>query len=144
MKTDPNCVFCKIIAGQIPSLRVFEDEAVLAFLDIGPLAEGHLLIVPKEHHEHLEDMPETAVCGLTRHLPRLVKVVMKVVNAQGCNVLLNNRKVAGQDVPHVHWHIVPRVDSDGLGYRWKASRYPSGRAERIQQSIRDALERSNP
>lgn len=138
--SEPDCIFCKIVAGQIPALRVFEDEAVLAFLDIGPLAEGHTLIIPKQHYERLEDMPEDAVVDLTRHLPRLGRAVMKVTSAPGYNVLQNNGKEAGQVVGHVHVHIIPRAADDGLGYRWNASKYPNGRADEVYKQLVAALE----
>jgi histidine triad (HIT) family protein len=137
--TDPACVFCKIIAGEIPCLRVFEDEASLAFLDIGPLADGHLLIIPQRHYERLEEMPPDEVAAVTRHLPRLARAVLRITSAAGYNVLQNNGKVSGQAVSHVHFHIIPRVDADGLGYRWNASQYPPGRAEALHRQITDAL-----
>ncbi len=139
MNTDPDCVFCKIVAGDIPSLRLFENEATLAFLDIGPLAEGHVLVIPKEHHERLEDMPGGLIAAVTQQLPSLARAVVQVTGAEGYNVLQNNGKVSGQEVPHVHFHIIPRVASDGLGYRWLASSYPAGRAEKIQKQLLEAL-----
>lgn len=139
MSADPNCIFCKIIAGQIPALRVFEDDAVLAFLDIGPLAEGHLLVVPKAHYTRVEDMLPEQMAGLASHFPRIVRAVTAVTSSEGCNLLLNNERVAGQEVPHVHWHVIPRITGDGLGFRWKSSKYPAGRGETVQQLVKDAL-----
>ncbi|MBP7934982.1 MAG: HIT family protein [Phycisphaerae bacterium] len=139
MSADPNCIFCKIVAGQIPALRVFEDDGTLAFLDIGPLAEGHLLVVPKEHYARVEDMPPDKMAALARHFPRLVRAVVGVTSAEGCNLLLNNEPVAGQEVPHVHWHVIPRSAADGLGFRWKPSKYATGRGEVVQQLVKDAL-----
>jgi histidine triad (HIT) family protein len=137
--SDPDCIFCKIVAGQIPALRVFEDEAVLAFLDVGPLAEGHVLVIPKRHYHRLEDMPADAVADLARHLPRLGRAVMKATSAPGYNVLQNNGREAGQVVGHVHVHIIPRAAGDGLGYRWNASKYPNGRADEVRQQLVAAL-----
>lgn len=139
MKTDPNCVFCRIVAGEIPALRVFEDSSTLAFVDIGPLAEGHLLVIPKAHYERLEEMPPDEVGHLTRHLPRLAKAVLQITRSEGYNLLQNNGKVSGQEVPHVHFHIIPRAAGDGLGYRWNARKYSAGRGEEIQQQLLDAL-----
>lgn len=141
MNTDPNCVFCKIVAGQIPALRVHEDEHVLAFLDIGPLAEGHLLIIPKEHAERLEEMNPEVLASLARQLPRLARAVLSVTQAAGYNLLQNNGRVSGQEVPHVHFHIIPRASGDGLGYRWLASSYPAGRSDELRQQLLDALAR---
>jgi len=136
---DPSCVFCKIVAGEIPSLKVFEDSSVFAFLDIGPLAEGHLLVIPKKHFVSLSEMSDEDITGVTRHLPRLGRTVVEAVSAEGYNVLQNNGKVAGQEVQHVHFHIIPRKASDGLGYRWNASKYPEGKAEEVRRRIQEML-----
>jgi len=138
--SETTCVFCKIVAGEIPALKVFEDDSTLAFVDIGPLAEGHLLVIPKQHFEALHEMSADEVAAITRNLPRLGRTVMEAVSAQGYNVLQNNGKVAGQAVPHLHFHIIPRTASDGLGYRWNASKYEAGRAEEIQQQHINALQ----
>jgi histidine triad (HIT) family protein len=135
-----DCVFCKIFAGQIPSARVYEDDACIAFLDIGPLADAHLLIVPREHYEWITEMPPQAVAAATQAIPRLARAVMKVTGAEGFNVLQNNGKVSGQAVPHVHFHIIPRREADGLGYRWNASKYPEGKLQQLQQAIHVAME----
>ncbi len=139
MQTDPDCVFCRIVAGAIPAARVFENDRVLAFLDIGPLAEGHLLVIPREHYARLEQMPPDLAGDLARCLPDLARAVLRVTGAPGYNLLQNNDRTAGQVVGHVHFHIIPRHDGDGLGYRWNASSYPPGRAEELQRRIRDAL-----
>lgn len=139
MHTDPDCVFCKIVAGKIPALRVHEDETILAFLDIGPLADGHLLVIPKEHAERLEDSNPDTLSHLAGHLPRLARAVLAVTGAAGYNLLQNNGKVSGQEVPHVHFHIIPRAQGDGLGYRWLASSYPAGRGEELRQAVVKAL-----
>jgi len=137
--TDPSCIFCKIVAGQIPCLRVFEDDAVLAFLDVGPLAEGHLLVIPKQHYLRLEEMAPEAVTAVARHLPLLGRAVMKATGSTAYNVLQNNGPESGQVVPHVHFHIIPRKPADGLGYRWNATKYAPGRAEEMHRLVLDAL-----
>ncbi len=139
MQTDPDCVFCRIVAGAIPAARVFENDHVLAFLDIGPLAEGHLLVIPREHYTRLEQMPPDLLACLARCLPDLARAVLAVTGAPGYNLLQNNGRAAGQVVGHVHFHIIPRNEGDGLGYRWNASSYPPGRAGELQRRIRDAL-----
>jgi histidine triad (HIT) family protein len=136
---DPSCIFCKIVAGEIPSMRIYEDEATLAFLDIGPLAEGHLLIIPRSHYEFLDEMPATEVAAVTSCLPRLAKAVASATQAGGYNILQNNGKLAGQAVGHVHFHIIPRRDGDGLGYRWPAGKYEPGRAEQVRTALLGAL-----
>jgi histidine triad (HIT) family protein len=137
--SDSSCVFCKIVAGSIPALRVYEDADILAFLDVGPLAEGHLLVIPKPHVERLEDMSPDLIGQLARQLPRLAAAVVKATGVSGYNLLQNNGKVASQEVEHVHFHIIPRKQGDGLGYRWKAGSYPSGRGEEVRQRLHEAL-----
>jgi histidine triad (HIT) family protein len=113
-------IFTKIIKREIPCHRVFENEHVLAFLDITPLSEGHTLVVPKLQVERLEDLPPEDTAELARQLGAIAKRVCAVTGAEAYNVLQNNGRVAGQEVPHVHFHIIPRRAGDGLGYRWNA------------------------
>lgn len=108
-----DCIFCRIVDGEIPSRTVFEDEHVIAFLDANPLAEGHTLVVPREHHETLEEIPEDLAAHLFGVLHRLTPVVQEAVDADGSNVAFNNGPAAGQEVPHVHGHVIPRFDGDG-------------------------------
>jgi histidine triad (HIT) family protein len=135
VNSNPDCVFCKIVAGQIPAMRVYEDDVILSFLDIGPLAEGHLLIIPKEHSERLEGTRPETLAHLAQHLPRLARAVVELTGATGYNLLQNNGRVSGQEVPHVHFHIIPRVQGDGLGYRWLPKPYPAGRGEELRQRL---------
>ena len=139
MAHQADCIFCKIARGEISCTELFADEAVLSFLDVGPLAEGHALLIPREHYERIDEMPEALVAAVTRHLPRLCRAVVQAVDAVGCNVLQNNGRVAGQVVEHVHFHIIPRRENDGLGYRWPAGSYAEGRAEEVARRIRGAL-----
>lgn len=134
-----DCVFCKIVAGQIPSLKVFENDACLAFLDIGPLADGHLLIVPKKHYEWITEVPAGEIAAVTTAIPPLAKAMVQVTGAEGFNVLQNNGRVSGQAVMHVHFHLIPRREGDGLGYPWNAGKYPEGKAQQLQQAISQAL-----
>jgi histidine triad (HIT) family protein len=115
-----DCVFCKIVAGQIPCHRVFENEQILGFLDIAPLAPGHTVVIPKSHAERLDQLSLEVAAEIARHLGTIGRRVVSVTAAEGYNVLQNNGAVAGQVVPHVHFHIIPRRGDDGLGYRWNA------------------------
>jgi histidine triad (HIT) family protein len=139
MSSDHSCVFCKIISGKIPCARVYEDQTTLSFVDIGPLAEGHLLVVPKTHHERLHDMPAADLAAVASTLPRLARAMMVVTGASAYNVLQNNGPEAGQVVPHVHFHLIPRRRNDGLGYRWNAGTYPESRADELAKLIADAV-----
>ncbi len=139
MRRDPDCLFCKIAGGELPCMKVYEDDRALAFLDIAPLSEGHLLIIPKEHYTRLEEVPVDVVADVTMHLPKLARAVMQVTRAEGYNVLQNNGQVSGQAVGHVHFHIIPRTGGDALGYRWPAGRLEKERGEQLQKQITAAL-----
>ncbi len=139
MSTSPNCPFCRIVTGQIPAAVVLATDDALAFLDIGPLADGHTLLVPKSHYPTLGDMPPDALQRLTGHLPALTGAIMSVTGASGFNLLQNNGSAAGQVVDHVHFHIIPRTEGDGLGFRWNAGSYAPGRADALCQAIQAAL-----
>jgi histidine triad (HIT) family protein len=113
-------IFTRIINGEIPCHRVFENDRVLAFLDVTPLSEGHTLVVPKRQVERLEDLSPEDVAEIARHLGPIARRILAVTGAEGYNILANTGQVAGQEVPHVHFHIIPRRAGDGLGYRWNA------------------------
>ena len=116
------CVFCSIIKGEEPAEVVFEDDASLAFLDVRPLFHGHTLLVPKEHHETLGDLPTEQVKGLFENAQLLSRAVEKAMDAQGTFVAMNNK--VSQSVPHLHVHVVPRRKKDGLrGFFWPRHRY---------------------
>jgi histidine triad (HIT) family protein len=139
MKRDPDCVFCKIVAGEIPGATVYEDEHSLAFLDIGPVAEGHVLLIPKEHYVTVADMPAETVGRVLANLPRLARAIRTATGAEALNILQNNGRPAGQVVPHVHFHLIPKTADGGLSYAWPAGEYPDGRLREVQNSIREAL-----
>ncbi|WP_435156022.1 HIT family protein [Haladaptatus sp. DFWS20] len=108
-----DCIFCQIVAGDIPSKTVYEDDSVFAFLDANPLAPGHTLVIPKSHHETLADLPEDTASDVFSVLHRLTPVVEDAVDADASTVAFNNGEASGQEVPHVHGHIIPRFDDDG-------------------------------
>ncbi len=139
MSQSDACVFCKIASGRIPCLKVYEDDAALAFLDIGPLAEGHLLLVPKDHCERLEEMPGDLLGRLMQPVPRLARALMAVTGTGDYNLLCNTGRAAGQAVMHVHFHLIPRTAGDALGYRWPAGKYEPGRGEEIAERFVRAL-----
>ncbi|RRJ31033.1 HIT family protein [Halocatena pleomorpha] len=110
-----DCIFCSIVAGELPSHTVYETEDTLAFLDANPLAPGHVLVIPKAHHERLDDLPEELAGTVLETLYQLVSPVETAVEADGTTVAFNNGPAAGQEVPHVHGHIIPRFDDDDGG-----------------------------
>ena len=108
-----DCIFCSIVDGEIPSHTVYEDDDVLAFLDANPLARGHTLVIPKSHHPRLQDLDASIAASIHEALFALVGTVEDAVDADGSNVGLNNGEASGQEIPHVHYHIVPRFEGDG-------------------------------
>ena len=139
MKRDPDCIFCKIVAGEIPCCEIHQDEASLAFLDISPLAEGHVLLIPREHYSTVDEMPAEDAASVLRNLPALARAVRGATNCEGINVLQNNGRVAHQVIPHVHFHIIPRNAGDEFHFNWPAGTYPKNRMEQLAQEIRRRL-----
>ena len=108
-----DCIFCQIVDGDIPARAVYEDDDVLAFLDANPMGPGHTLVIPKRHHETLGDLPEDEGSAVFAALHRLAPLVEDAVDADASTVAFNNGEAAGQEVPHVHGHVIPRFDGDG-------------------------------
>ena len=120
-------IFTKILAGEIPCHRVYEDDRVLAFLDINPLSRGHVLVIPKEPAETLDKLSEESAAAIGRVLPKLARAVIAATGARHYNVLQNNGAPAHQAVFHVHFHIIPKFDDgSGLGIDWPAGKLPDG------------------
>jgi histidine triad (HIT) family protein len=115
---DENCVFCKIVAGAIPSFKLYEDEATLAFMDINPVHDGHCLVIAKAHHPTIFETPVDTVAALGRVAAKLAKAVNAAVRPDGLNLLQSNGPGAAQSVPHFHIHILPRRMNDGLLMNW--------------------------
>ena len=143
--TDPSCIFCKIVAGDIPCHRLYEDELVLAFLDVGPLSKGHALVIPKGHYETIDQVPAEVAAAMGRAIPRLSKAIMQATGATSFNLLQNNGSDAGQVVPHVHLHIIPRFEGDaretptpghGLPFGWPAGEVDHAEAGELAEKIR--------
>ena len=107
------CLFCGIVSGKIPSIKVFEDSQHLAFLDINPRNPGHTLAIPKRHYEVVMDMPETEAGKLFELVKRLSVNIKTATKADGISIIQNNYKPAGQVVPHVHFHVIPRFTAEG-------------------------------
>ncbi len=111
-----DCIFCKIIAGEIPSSKIYEDDKVLAFLDISQTTKGHTLVIPKEHVRNMLEMSDQTAADVFARLPKLARAIQTATGAKGLNILNNNEEVAGQTVFHAHIHIIPRYsDQDEVG-----------------------------
>lgn len=135
-----NCIFCKIVAGELPAAKVFEDDACLAFMDLGPIIKGHTLVIPKAHHDPLTDTPDALLQHLIVVIRRVAAAQVKALNADGFNVTQANGACAGQVVPHLHFHVIPRFHNDGHSWNWNARRYDSpDEMESLAGRIRTAL-----
>lgn len=133
-------LFTKIIEGQIPCHRVYEDEHVFAFLDIGPLSPGHTLLIPKQPIERLEDVPDEVAAALGRALPKLGRAVIEAAGATDYHVVQKNGPVAGQVVPHVHFHIIPKLSEEaGLGLAWHPGTLSQDQGAAMAERIRSFL-----
>ena len=134
-----DCIFCRMVAGELPFAKVFEDEVVLAFLDIGPISDGHTLVIPKQHFEKLHECPAELLGQVCLHLGKIAGAVQKAMDSDGYNLLCNNGRAAGQLVKHLHFHIIPRNTGDGVFNRWSSYKYEDGRIETLADKIRQNL-----
>jgi histidine triad (HIT) family protein len=132
-------IFSKILRGEIPCHKVYEDDQVLAFLDIMPLSKGHLLVIPKEPAETVDQMSDESGAAIGRVLPRLARAVMKVSGATAYNILQNNGPAAHQAVFHVHFHIIPKLGGDGLGIGWKSGKLDGADGAALAKELAAAL-----
>ena len=130
-----NCIFCKIIAGEIPSAKVYEDELVYAFLDISPINKGHVLVIPKEHHESVAAVDEAAVGRMMKVGSRIGIALKRELDADAYNLHLADGTAAGQVVMHAHLHIVPRWIEDGFHWNWRQLSYADGEMAEIAAKI---------
>jgi histidine triad (HIT) family protein len=137
---DPGCVFCRIVAGEEPAEIVFSDQVSVAFLDLRPVFHGHSLLIPRDHHETLADLPDAELEPYFRNARLLSVAVRDAMGAQGSFVAINN--VVSQSVPHLHTHVVPRVRKDGLrGFFWPRTKYEADdHAAETAAKVRAAIE----
>ena len=139
--TEEKCIFCRIANGDIPCAKVYEDDTVLAFLDLSPVHPGHTLIIPKKHYKDMLEVSCEIAPAVFRALQKVGGAVMKATGATGFNIMQNNGLSAGQTMFHIHWHIIPRFDGDGLG-AWKQGNYPDAAAmQAMAASVASCLEK---
>ena len=136
-----DCVFCRIVAGEIPSVRLHETDEILVFMDIAPIVHGHALVIPKAHYERLTDVPAELLHRVIEGVQRTARAQAVGLGADGVNIHQSNGSVAGQVVPHVHFHVIPRFRNDGHHWNWRAGRYADAAemqmtAERIRSGWR--------
>lgn len=130
-----DCIFCKIVNGEIPSYKVYEDDNTLAFLDIAPVNPGHTLVIPKKHYANFEEIPEEDLCELIKVVKKVGQSIKEGLGVEGYNVMENNDPIAGQIIPHIHFHVIPRLGGDGLKL-WRQSEYKEGEAEETLNKIK--------
>ncbi len=135
-----NCVFCRIIAGELPSVKVYEDEYVVAFLDIRPANPGHTLVVPKRHVERLEELEPDEAQALIYAAARLAPAIVRAVGAEGYNILMNIGAAAGQEIAHLHLHIIPRFSNDKCKFHCPRGEPEQDELEEVGRRIRMAYE----
>jgi histidine triad (HIT) family protein len=134
-----DCIFCRIVRGESPSAKVFENEKVLAFLDINPVSEGHTLVIPKAHYAGFLEVPADLLTEMGMVLQRIGQAAKARLGSDGFNVLLNNGRAAGQLVDHAHFHLVPRTFGDGV-MEWPAVRpYAAGEKEAVRAKLASAM-----
>jgi histidine triad (HIT) family protein len=132
---DPDCIFCKIVLGQIPCATVLETEDLLAFLDIAPVNLGHVLVIPKAHYPGLWDLPLDLAQAMLGAIQKVGLGLKAAVKAEGLNLGMNNGRAAGQLVAHAHWHVIPRFAADGLKSWPQKSYSDQGEMQRLAESI---------
>jgi len=142
MNRDPDCIFCKIVAGEIPCHKVYEDEATLAFADIAPLSEGHCLVIPKSHSGNLFDIPESDLAAVSRAVKKIGNALQKALGQPGLTILQLNGRGANQVVMHYHTHLIPRDrDKDGLDkLDWESSPGEQNRIKSVAEKIKAAID----
>lgn len=134
-----DCIFCKIVNGDIPCAKIFEDDKLISFLDIGPANKGHALIVTKEHYETLLEVPDEVLTDLMNKAKKIARAMSSALGAEGFNVLMNNKEIAGQLVPHAHVHIIPRFSGDGINLNWKPKKYKDKEIDGFKENIKKFL-----
>jgi len=134
MKTDPSCIFCKIVAGALPSFKVYEDEKTLAFLTIEPVNTGHTLVIPKEHVPNVFEASPEIWSDAQETVRKVAHAVATGMNADGVNINMNNREHAGQVVDHFHIHIIPRYAGDGITH-WPQRNLTEGEGAEVSAKI---------
>ena len=131
-----DCIFCKIVRGEIPAEKIYEDDLVLAFLDINPVNHGHVMVVPKEHHRWFYDVPDDILSHLIIKSKKLVLAIKKALKADYVGL-----SVVGIDIPHFHLHLIPRWLDDGMSAFWPTKKYEEGQMKEYANKIKMSLRR---
>ncbi len=135
---EKDCIFCKIITGEIPSEKIYEDDWSLAFLDINPVNTGHALVIPKDHFENIYTTPDETLARLSLVTKKVAVAIKNAVDAEGITISMNNEPAGGQVIFHTHFHVVPRFEKDGLKL-WPQRKYNDGEISATAEKIREEL-----
>ena len=135
MSGNGNTIFSLILSGEVPSHKVYEDEFVYAFLDINPLSRGHTLVIPKVECPTMDLLSEVAASALGIALPKICRAIMKITGAENYNIIQNNGEKAGQTVPHLHFHIIPRYPESTHSFVWNPSSIDHSDASKLSKAI---------
>ncbi|RMF55680.1 HIT family protein [Candidatus Woesearchaeota archaeon] len=133
-----DCIFCKIVKGELPCSKLYEDEMFLAFLDLYPVKKGHALVIPKEHYETIFDVPENVLEKYLSVIKKVAVAVKKGTDAKGINLAQANHKAANQAIPHIHFHVIPRDEGDGLG-SWPQGKYEDREMDEFREKIAEHI-----
>ena len=117
-------------------MKIYENSEILSFLDINPANKGHTLVVTKKHYETLLDIPDSEFIILAKSVKRIAEAITKGMNVDGFNLLMNNKKISGQEVPHAHFHVIPRFENDGIEIKWQFRKYNNGEMNSLLEKIR--------
>lgn len=135
-----NCLFCKIVNKEIPATILYEDEEVLVFMDIGPIIKGHALIIPKKHYDPIVETPDDILAKMHVIAKKIATAQMNAFGADGVNIMQNNGKAAGQEVEHIHVHVIPRFSDDGHHWNWNAKKYDDlSEMNELAEKLREQL-----
>jgi histidine triad (HIT) family protein len=140
---DYSCAFCRIIRKEVPESRVYEDDQTLAFMDIRPASEGHTLVIPKKHYETVLDMAEEEVAYLHKISKRVAVAVKKGMKADGISIIQQNGRAAGQDIMHVHVHVIPRFEGQKLPRFEEITEANRTRLDEIAENLRNCIQIQN-
>ncbi|MDI6774210.1 MAG: HIT family protein [Verrucomicrobiota bacterium] len=135
-----DCVFCKIAGNVLPSTKVYEDRDTLAFLDVGPVVKGHVLVIPRQHYDPITGAPPEVLQKLIVVVQKVARALIRGLGAGGVNISQANGRLAGQVVPHIHFHVIPRFEGDGHARNWVPKQYENPQEMgQFGGKIRDAL-----
>ncbi|MEM4153053.1 MAG: HIT family protein [Candidatus Pacearchaeota archaeon] len=134
-----DCVFCKIANHELPCYKIYENKDFLAFLDISPINKGHTLLIPKKHFETVLEINEKDFGEMMKLAKKISKAIIKATKADGFEFCINNKKAAGQVIPHLHLHIMPRFNKDGLKFNWPTKKYSKKEMEKTAEKIKNSL-----